>query len=40
MFDLQVLAFASDITRVFAFKLGRDGVEPRLSGKRLQRRVS
>jgi Protein of unknown function (DUF1552) len=25
MFDLQALAFASDITRVFAFKLGRDG---------------
>jgi Protein of unknown function (DUF1552) len=24
MFDLQVLAFASDTTRVFAFKLGRD----------------
>jgi len=24
MLDLQVLAFASDITRVFAFKLGRD----------------
>ena len=24
MFDLQVLAFQSDITRVFAFKLGRD----------------
>jgi hypothetical protein len=24
LFDLQVLAFASDITRVFAFKLGRD----------------
>src|SRR5213592_3545011 len=24
MFDLQALAFASDITRVFAFKLGRD----------------
>jgi hypothetical protein len=24
MFDLQVLAFKSDITRVFAFKLGRD----------------
>ena len=24
MFDLQMLAFASDITRVFAFKLGRD----------------
>jgi hypothetical protein len=25
MFDLQLLAFQSDITRVFAFKLGRDG---------------
>ena len=25
MFDLQVLAFASDVTRVFSFKLGRDG---------------
>ena len=24
MFDLQALAFASDITRVFAFKMGRD----------------
>ncbi|HMF98232.1 MAG TPA: DUF1552 domain-containing protein [Vicinamibacterales bacterium] len=24
MFDLQALAFASDLTRVFAFKLGRD----------------
>ena len=24
MFDLQVLAFASDITRVFSFKMGRD----------------
>ena len=24
MFDLQALAFASDTTRVFAFKLGRD----------------
>ena len=24
MFDLQLLAFASDVTRVFAFKLGRD----------------
>ena len=23
--DLQVLAFASDVTRVFSFKLGRDG---------------
>ena len=25
MFDLQVLAFKSDITRVFSFKMGRDG---------------
>ena len=25
MFDLQVLAFAADLTRVFSFKLGRDG---------------
>jgi hypothetical protein len=25
MFDLQALAFTSDITRVFSFKLGRDG---------------
>jgi hypothetical protein len=25
MFDLQALAFAGDITRVFTFKLGRDG---------------
>jgi uncharacterized protein DUF1552 len=25
MFDLQVLAFAGDVTRVFSFKLGRDG---------------
>jgi hypothetical protein len=25
MFDLQLLAFASDTTRVFSFKLGRDG---------------
>jgi hypothetical protein len=25
MMDLQVLAFASDVTRVFSFKLGRDG---------------
>ena len=24
MFDLQVLAFATDVTRVFAFKMGRD----------------
>ena len=25
MFDLQLLAFTSDITRIFAFKLSRDG---------------
>ena len=25
MFDLQALAFATDITRVFSFKMGRDG---------------
>jgi hypothetical protein len=25
MFDLQVLAFAADVTRVFSFKMGRDG---------------
>ena len=25
MFDLQVLAFQSDTTRVFSFKMGRDG---------------
>ena len=25
MFDLQVLAFSSDTTRVFSFKVGRDG---------------
>ena len=25
MFDLQVLAFQSDMTRVFSFKMGRDG---------------
>jgi hypothetical protein len=25
MFDLQALAFAADITRVFSFKMGRDG---------------
>ena len=24
MFDLQALAFASDVTRVFSFKMGRD----------------
>ena len=25
MFDIQVLAFQSDMTRVFSFKMGRDG---------------
>jgi len=25
MFDLQALAFAADMTRVFSFKMGRDG---------------
>jgi hypothetical protein len=25
MFDLQAVAFASDVTRVFSFKMGRDG---------------
>ena len=25
MFDIQVLAFAADVTRVFSFKMGRDG---------------
>ena len=25
MFDIQALAFAADITRVFSFKMGRDG---------------
>ena len=34
MFDLQVLAFASDITRVFSFKMGRDGSSARLSRER------
>ena len=33
MFDLQALAFASDLTRVFAFKMGRDAIEPRLPGR-------
>src|SRR5205823_3601938 len=28
MFDLQALAFASDVTRVFALKLGRDASNP------------
>ncbi len=31
MFDLQAIAFASDITRVFAFKLSRDVEQSRLS---------
>ena len=25
MFDIQAIAFAADITRVFSFKMGRDG---------------
>ena len=29
MFDLQVLAFATEVTRVSAFKMGRD-VSPRV----------
>ena len=37
MFDLQVLAFASDVTRVFAFKLGRDASNRVYPGKRIQR---
>ena len=32
MFDLQLLAFRSDLTRVFAFKLGRDGSNRALGG--------
>ena len=40
MFDLQALAFASDITRVFAFKLGRDASNRVYSGERLQGRRS
>ena len=39
MFDLQALAFASDITRVFAFKLGRDASNRAYPGERLQGRV-
>ncbi len=34
MFDLQALAFAADVTRVFAFKLSRDVSQPRLPAKR------
>ena len=40
MFDLQALAFASDITRVFAFKLGRDASNRVYPGERRQRRRS
>jgi hypothetical protein len=39
MFDLQMLAFRSDITRVFSFKLGRDGSNRVYKGKRLDRRI-
>ena len=39
MFDLQVLAFASDVTRVFAFKLGRDTSNRSYPGERLQGHV-
>ena len=39
MIDLQMIAFRSEITRVFSFKLGRDGVEPGVSRKRIDRRV-
>ena len=39
MFDLQALAFASDITRVFAFKLGRDASSRVYPGERRQRRL-
>ena len=40
MFDLQALAFASDITRVFAFKMGRDASNRVYPGERLQGRRS
>jgi hypothetical protein len=30
MFDIQALAFAADITRVFSFKMGRDGSRGRI----------
>ena len=36
MFDLQALAFASDTTRVFAFKLGRDASNRVYRRERLQ----
>ena len=39
MFDLQALAFAADMTRVFSFKMGRDVVEPRLPGERRHHRL-
>ena len=37
MFDLQALAFASDITRVFSFKLGRDASNRVYPGERRSR---
>jgi uncharacterized protein DUF1552 len=40
MFDLVLLAFRSDLTRVVSFKTGTRQLEPRLSGERLHRPVS
>jgi hypothetical protein len=37
MFDLQVLAFSSDTTRVFSFKIGRDGSGRVYSGSGVDR---
>ena len=39
MFDLQALAFQADVTRVFSFKMGRDG-SSRVSGQRDSRAAS
>ena len=39
MFDLQAIAFASDITRVFSFKLGRDASNRVFRRQRRQDRV-
>ena len=39
MFDLQALAFASDMTRVFSFKMGRDASSRVVSGERRQHRL-
>ena len=36
MFDLQVLALETDMTRIISFKTGRDAQEPRLPGERRQ----